>query len=225
MYKKSQNSIGHIYIYITKTLNSEWRMWRHWWTTLALQWRHNERDGVSNHRRIDCLLSRFRRWSKKTSKLHITGLCVGNSPGTGEFPAQRASNTENVPIWWCHHGQLKTLRSIGASISPRSMCNRFRSERRCYLRPYARVLGPRNFNHTIPSYLKIGSQIFSNWVAVSDELRGVSRLVNSDHEGTYIIRLAYFWKNVSQMERSMTHKIKPFFWKKWDWPFWIDSLS
>ena len=22
---------------------------------------------------------------------------------TGEFPAQRASNAENVSIWWCHH--------------------------------------------------------------------------------------------------------------------------
>ena len=29
--------------------------------------------------------------------------CVGNSPVTGEFPAQRASNAENVSIWWCHH--------------------------------------------------------------------------------------------------------------------------
>ena len=26
--------------------------------------------------------------------------CVGNSPLTGEFPAQRASNAENVSIWW-----------------------------------------------------------------------------------------------------------------------------
>ena len=26
-----------------------------------------------------------------------------NSPGTGEFPAQRASNAENVSIWWRHH--------------------------------------------------------------------------------------------------------------------------
>ena len=26
--------------------------------------------------------------SKKTSKLHVTGLCEGNSPVTGEFPAQ-----------------------------------------------------------------------------------------------------------------------------------------
>ena len=27
----------------------------------------------------------------------------GNSPGTGEFPAQMASNAENVSIWWRHH--------------------------------------------------------------------------------------------------------------------------
>ena len=36
----------------------------------------------------------------------ITGLCVGNSPGTGEFPAQKASNAENVSIWWRHHDRL-----------------------------------------------------------------------------------------------------------------------
>ena len=36
--------------------------------------------------------------SKKTSKLRVTGLCVGNSLLTGEFPAQRASNAENVSI-------------------------------------------------------------------------------------------------------------------------------
>ena len=29
-------------------------------------------------------------------------LC-GNSPGTGEFPAQMASNAENATIWWRHH--------------------------------------------------------------------------------------------------------------------------
>ena len=33
---------------------------------------------------------------KKTSKLQVTGFCEGNSPVTGEFPAQRASNAENV---------------------------------------------------------------------------------------------------------------------------------
>ena len=46
-----------------------------------LQWRHNERDGVSNHLPNDCLLSRlFRHRSKKTSKLRTTDLCEGNSP-------------------------------------------------------------------------------------------------------------------------------------------------
>ena len=42
-------------------------------------------------------------WSTKTSKLRITDLCAGNSPVIGEFPAQRASNMENVSIWWRHH--------------------------------------------------------------------------------------------------------------------------
>ena len=41
---------------------------------------------------------------KKTWKLRVTGFCVGNSPGTGEFPAQMASNAKNVSIWWHHHG-------------------------------------------------------------------------------------------------------------------------
>ena len=43
------------------------------------------------------------RRSKKTSKLRVTGLCEGNSPVAGEFPAQRASNAENVVIWCRHH--------------------------------------------------------------------------------------------------------------------------
>ena len=76
------------------------------WTTFdrPLQWRHTERDCVSNHQPHDCLLNRlFRRRSKKTPKLRIIGLCEGNSPATGEFPAQRASNAENVSIWWRQH--------------------------------------------------------------------------------------------------------------------------
>ena len=31
-----------------------------------------------------------------TSKLRVTGLCAGNSPGTGELPAQMVSNAESV---------------------------------------------------------------------------------------------------------------------------------
>ena len=50
-----------------------------------LRWRLNERHGVSNRRRLDALLNPlFRCWSKKTSKLRVTGLCdggfTGNSP-------------------------------------------------------------------------------------------------------------------------------------------------
>ena len=71
---------------------------------MTLPWRHNGSHGVSNHQPHHCLLNRlFRRRSKKTSKLRVTGLCAGNSPVTGEYPAQMASNAENVSIWWRHH--------------------------------------------------------------------------------------------------------------------------
>ena len=67
----------------------------------TLQWCHNECDVVSNHQPHDCLLDcLFRRRSKKTSKLRVTGLCAWNSPVTGEFPAQKAINAENVSFWW-----------------------------------------------------------------------------------------------------------------------------
>ena len=70
----------------------------------TLQWRHNGLDSVSNHQPLDCSLNcLFRLRSKKTSKLHITGLCEGNSSVTGEFPSQKASNAEKVSIWWRHH--------------------------------------------------------------------------------------------------------------------------
>ena len=52
-----------------------------------LRWRHNDHAGVSNHQPHGCLLNRlFRRRSKKTSKLRVTGLCVGNSPGPVNSP-------------------------------------------------------------------------------------------------------------------------------------------
>ena len=39
----------------------------------------------------------------KASKPRVTGLCEGNSPVTGEFPAQNDSKAENVSIWRRHH--------------------------------------------------------------------------------------------------------------------------
>ena len=93
--------------------------------TLSLYWRHNGCDSVSNHQPDDCLLDcLFRRRSKKTSKLRVTGLCVGNWPGTGEFPAQMASNAENVSIWWRHHvigiriGKFDFIHPRGVDILP-----------------------------------------------------------------------------------------------------------
>ena len=62
------------------------------WDRLWLSWvlSHNERDGISNHQPHHCLLMRlFRRRSKKTPKLRVTGLCGGihrwpvNSPHKG----------------------------------------------------------------------------------------------------------------------------------------------
>ena len=68
---------------------------------ITSQWRHDERDCFSNHQLHDCLLnSLFRRRSKKTSKLRVTGLFGGISPVAVEFPAQMASNAKNVSIWW-----------------------------------------------------------------------------------------------------------------------------
>ena len=73
-------------------------------TVFTLLRRHNGLDGISNLQPHECLLKRsFRRRSKKTSKLRATGLCAGNSPETGEFPAQMATNAENVSIWWRHN--------------------------------------------------------------------------------------------------------------------------
>ena len=76
-------------------------------TIFTLHWRHHDHGGVSNHQPHGCLLNRlFRCRSKKTAKLRVTGLCVGNSPVTGEFPAQMASYAENVSIWWRHHVRI-----------------------------------------------------------------------------------------------------------------------
>ena len=83
----------------------------------ALLWRHNGQDSVLNHQPHHCLLSRlFGRRSKNTSKLRVTGLCAGKSPGTGEFHAQMASNAENVFIRWRHH-VVGTIMCFGRATS------------------------------------------------------------------------------------------------------------
>ena len=93
--------LGWMLMYVSKRNPSYWNIFK---TINPIQWRHNKRDGVSNHRRLHCLLNCwFRSRSKKTSKLCVTGRCEGNSPVTGALPTQKASNAENVSIWWRHH--------------------------------------------------------------------------------------------------------------------------
>ena len=76
------------------------------WQFFSLQWRRNETDGVSNYQSHDCLLNRlFRRRSKKTSKLRVTGLYERNSPMTGEFPhkgpvTRKMFPFDDVIMWW-----------------------------------------------------------------------------------------------------------------------------
>ena len=66
-------------------------------TIFTLQWHHDERDGVSNDRRLDCLLKRlFRRRSRKTSKFHVIGYCEGNPPMTGGSPHKGSVTRTNV---------------------------------------------------------------------------------------------------------------------------------
>ena len=83
----------YIYIYFSMQHLLLWC-----WFIDTLQWRHNEYDGISNHRRLDCLLNHlFRRRSKKTSKPCVIGLCEGNPPTTGNSPRKG-------PVTWkCFH--------------------------------------------------------------------------------------------------------------------------
>ena len=65
----------------------------------TLRWRHNGNDSVSNHQPCDSFLNRlFRHRSKKTPKLRVTGLCMGNSPGTGEFPHKWPATRKMFPF-------------------------------------------------------------------------------------------------------------------------------
>ena len=109
----------HVTIKFSELLNSK-----------ALQWRHNEHDGVSNRQRLDCIPNRFfRRRSQKTLKLRVTGLCEGNSPVTGEFPEQMASNAENDSILWHHDGVkgYKLHQMLGhISVTKMLNCRKYR---------------------------------------------------------------------------------------------------
>ena len=82
---------------------------------VSLQWRHNGRHSVSNHQPHDCFLNRlFRRRSKKTSKLCVTGLCAGNSPGPVNSPhkwpvTRKMFPFDDVIMWYFADGIFKCI--------------------------------------------------------------------------------------------------------------------
>ena len=49
---------------------------------------------------------------QRKSKLRVNGLCEGNPHVTGGFPSQRASNAENVSIWWRYHDFVKKCAQV-----------------------------------------------------------------------------------------------------------------
>ena len=89
---------------------------------------------------IVCSTVGFRRRSKKTPKLRVTGPCAGTSPVTGEFLTQKANNAENVSIWWRHHefvkkklgsmGLLMQMSQIGDQELSKQMMNSHQSHYR-----------------------------------------------------------------------------------------------
>ena len=65
----------------------------------ALRWRHIGRDSVSNHLPHDCLLNRlFRRRSKKTSNLRVTGLLRGIHRGPMNSPHKWPATRKMFPF-------------------------------------------------------------------------------------------------------------------------------
>ena len=80
----------------------------------SLQWRHDEHDSVSNHKPHACLLNRlFKAQIKENIKAPRHWW-----PVTSEFPAQRASNAENISIWWRHHDIRDNNFSAGDCFRP-----------------------------------------------------------------------------------------------------------
>ena len=129
----------HIYIYMLSYMQLNIYNYTLQVFSTTLRWRHNDHAGVSNHQPRGCLLNRlFRHKSKKTSKLRVTGLCAGNSPGTGEFPAQMASHAENVSIWWRHHEICTCLITVNKQ-SPFP-------KHECWDKMAFRVVNPPHFN-------------------------------------------------------------------------------
>ena len=110
----------------------------------TLQWRHNERDGASNDRRLDCLINRLnRRRSKKTSELRVTGLCEGNLPVTLSY-SNMTWHTPRAIQWKQKVAILTTFSSLVAPEVVRMTTSGAASdENRCTSYPFSVTNGVR----------------------------------------------------------------------------------
>ena len=85
--------------------------------TSLLHWRHSERDGVLNHRRLDCLLTVY----SSASKVRVTDRYDGKPPVvTGGFPSQGPVTRQMIPsddvympstysiLWWQHDMETRS---------------------------------------------------------------------------------------------------------------------
>ena len=75
----------------------------------TLQKRHNERDGVANPRRLNCVLTRGVYQRKHESSVSLA-FVRGIHRWSVDFP-RKTSDAENVSIWWRHHAYLISRRS------------------------------------------------------------------------------------------------------------------
>ena len=94
--------------------------WNYQLEECSLQWRLNERDGVSNNH-VSIVYSTVCSGAdqRKTPKLRVTGLCAVNSPVTGEFPAQRSAVSRKMfPYDYVIMSKACSLRLMQFHFSP-----------------------------------------------------------------------------------------------------------
>ena len=138
---------------------------------VPLWWRHNGRDGVSNHQPHHCLLNHlFTHRSKKTSKLHVTGLCVGKSLGLvnslHKWPVMQKMFSFDDIIMHCSVVDRKlahTLKQLSGALTHRGL-----------EMPYDMDLGQHWLRHCFITWtnVDISSEVFRgiHIIAISQEV-------------------------------------------------------
>ena len=197
-------------------------------TCCALQRRHNELDGVSNHQRLDCLLNRlFRNRSKKTSKLCVTSLFEENPP---VIPSQRTSKPDffhfmtsscNVVTWYSRYGIDLDLpeysgvrtRSVLNCCSNVLICDYTFSQSGTRHEPTLPVSGEcdkkwHHYNDVVKS--TIASQITSLTIVYSTVYSGAGQRNHQSSALLAFVRGIHRWPMNSPHKWPITRKMFPF---------------